>query len=174
MTIDSGISEPMDCSSSGAVCTGTIPTSVTTCSTISTIEEIRPMRSPSSVSSIWCRAANMAAPVKATRPTDSGDTGEMPMAVSTASTAMVCTTAISSAGASERSATCHIGSARSSRLRRRAGSSRKVPKAPSHSASAVTKGKVAVSAPFASFCRSTSVPTGAAAISPIRVRSVSE
>ncbi len=173
MTIDSGISEPTDCSSSGAVSTGTIPTRVTTCSTISTIEAIRPIRSPSTVNSAWCSAANITAPAKATTPTDSGETGEIPIAVSTASTATVCTTAISSAGARERSTTFHIGIARSSRRRESPGSSRKVPKAPSHSASEVTNGKVAVSAPFASFCRCASVPTGEAAISLMRWRSAS-
>ena len=148
-----------------------MPTRVTTCSTISTMEMMRPMRSPSTVISAWCRAANIAAPARATTPTVSGDTGEMPTAVSTASTAIVCTTAMSSAGARERSTTLPMGTARSSRRRDRAGSSRKLAKAPSHSASAATNGKVAVEAPLASFCRDASVSTGFEAISAMRVRS---
>src|SRR5699024_1499991 len=102
-----------------------------------------------------------------------GENGGLPIAVITASTATVCTTAMSTGGTRERSTTCHIGTAPSSRRRDSAGSSRKLPKAPSHSASAATKGKVAVVAPLAWFSRSREVSTGEAAISLIRERSSS-
>ena len=151
-----------------------MPTSATACSTSSRTDTIRPMRSPHRAISAWCSTANMIAPATATTPTEIGDTGDTPTAVITASTATACTTAMPTAGARERSATCHIGRARSSRRPDSAGSSRNVANAPIHSARAATKGKVAVEAPAASFCRSATEVMGSAPISAIRSRSDSE